>query len=261
MGQHVMVVDDETSITSTLSLILRGAGYEVQAANSGPEALRISEDFIPDVLITDFAMPGMTGLELAIELSKRFPACRVIVFTGQSQISEPKSGRIPKYKLLFKPVPPEEFIHSLQPEQSNRQHLPARPPQALCVDDVEPHRYSIARFLRHAGFDVLEADTGSAGLHLAMERPDVIMLDVGLPDINGIEVCRRLKANPDTTAIPVIHLTASHFESAVREQSVGAGAYDYITAPFDLDYLLARTRSAAQVGYLEAQRGGVRWSA
>src|SRR5512146_1001782 len=252
MGQHVMVVDDETSITITLSLILQAAGYEVQSANSGPEALRISEGFIPDVLITDFAMPGMTGLELAVELSKRFPACKVVVFTGQSQISEPKNARIPKYKLLFKPIPPKEFIHSLQLEQSSRQARPARPPQALCVDDVEAHRYSVARFFRHAGFDVLEADSGSAGLDLAMERPDVIVLDVGLPDRNGIEVCRRLKANPETTAIPVIHLTCRHFENAAREQSVGAGAYDYITAPFDLDYLQARARSAAQVRCLEA---------
>ena len=253
MAQHVMVVDDERSIATTLSLILQASGYEVATANSGPAALRLAESFVPDVLITDFAMPGMTGLEMAIELNQRFPVCRVIVFTGQPKVSQPEQARIPKYRLLFKPVPPEEFIRAIRSTHPYDGLLPlSRKPEALCVDDVESHRYSIARFLRNAGFQVAEAATGRAGIDLATKQPDVIVLDVGLPDINGIDVCRLLKKNPETAEIPVVHVTSSHFDEDARDEALRTGAYDYLTAPYDLDQLLARVRSAAQARFLQA---------
>ena len=251
MMQRVLVVDDECSITTTLSLILRAAGYEVRSANSGELALQIAEDFRPDALITDFAMPKMTGLELAVELNRSLPACRILVFTGQSQIMEPLGVPMPHYHLLFKPVPPEEFFSLLDSSRTKDIENSRRKPRALCVDDVETHRYSLAKFLQHAGFKVSECGTGSEALAKAAMQPDVIVLDIGLPDISGIEVCRRLKQSRETAEIPVLHVTASHLDSTVREASRDAGAYEYISAPFDPDYLLARTRSAVQLRYLQ----------
>ncbi len=248
--QQVIIVDDESSITLTLALLLRAAGHEVQTANSGAAALRLAETFPPDVLITDFAMPGMNGLELAAELSRRFPGCRLIIFTGGSDFEAPPEQRLPAYKLLFKPVQPDVFLRLLKTDARQPIPEPPRRPRALCVDDVESHRYSIARFLTLSGFDVLEASTGRRALAVAETQPDVIVLDIGLPDMSGVEVCRQLKTNALTAAIPVIHLTCSDPDREVQEDSRRAGAYDYIAEPFDLDYLLARTRSAVQVRYL-----------
>lgn len=248
--QQVIIVDDESSITLTLALLLRAAGHEVQTANSGAAALRLAQTFPPDVLITDFSMPGMNGLELAAQLSRSFPGCRLIVFTGRSDFDAPSELRVPAYKLLFKPVPPDVFLRLLKADASQPSLEPPRRPRALCVDDVESHRYSIARFLKLSGFDVVEANTGRRALAAAEAQPDVIVLDVGLPDMNGVEVCRQLKINALTAAIPVIHLTCSDPDRLAQEESRRAGAYDYIAEPFDLDYLLARTRSAVQVRYL-----------
>jgi CheY-like chemotaxis protein len=79
----------------------------------------------------------------------------------------------------------------------------------LLVDDDEPKRYSIARTLRRAGYAVMEAVTGSEALRMVASRPDLIVLDVKLPDIDGFEVCRRIKSEPTTRAIPVLHVSGT----------------------------------------------------
>ncbi len=255
LAQRVLIVDDESSITRTLALLVRSAGHVVATANSGSDALRQAEEFRPDVLITDFAMPGMNGLELAQQVSRKFPGCRMVLFTGRPDF-QPPDGRLPFYKLLFKPVPPDKFLGLLQPDARPDDAKSFRPPRALCVDDVESHRYSIARFLQLAGFEVAEAETGTMALAMAEAQPDVIVLDIGLPDMNGVEVCRRLKSNSLTSLIPVIHVTSSDPDRLAQDASLQAGAYDYLAAPFDLDHLLTRTRSAVQFRYLSSSGAG-----
>src|ERR1700683_3805292 len=76
----------------------------------------------------------------------------------------------------------------------------------LVVDDNEPARYALRRMLQIHGYVVEEAATGAETLRAAEKRPDLIILDIRLPDLNGYEVCRRLKASPRTALIPVLHL-------------------------------------------------------
>jgi CheY-like chemotaxis protein len=70
--------------------------------------------------------------------------------------------------------------------------------------------YFVSRVLRHAGFEVRETKSGSDTLKMAEEPPDLIILDVSLPDVNGFEICKRLKANPGTASIPVVFLSSQH---------------------------------------------------
>src|SRR5688500_12116529 len=79
----------------------------------------------------------------------------------------------------------------------------------LNVDDYEAGRYATSRVLRQAGFDVAEAATGTDALRLVVsEHPDLVLLDVNLPDVDGFEVCRQIKTHPDTSTIPVLYLSA-----------------------------------------------------
>src|SRR5947209_3736655 len=79
----------------------------------------------------------------------------------------------------------------------------------LFVEDEVANRQTLSWFFRDAGYDVLEAENGTESLRLArLGRPDLIVLDVNLPDMTGFEVCRRLKADPDTAAIDVLHISA-----------------------------------------------------
>src|ERR1700694_5739798 len=94
----------------------------------------------------------------------------------------------------------------------------------LYVDDNEAHRHAFSMIFREAGFEVKEAATGGEGLRLTAEKPDLVVPDVNLPDICGFEVCRRIKAHPATTAIPVLHLSALHLTPQDKARSLEEGA-------------------------------------
>src|SRR5438552_13700047 len=109
----------------------------------------------------------------------------------------------------------------------------------LIVDDAEGSRYVLTRMLQRARYEVREAATGLEALRLAAENPDLVILDINLPDLNGREVCRRLKADPATASIPVLHLSASFVESENRAEGLESGADGYLTYPVEPRELIA----------------------
>jgi len=110
----------------------------------------------------------------------------------------------------------------------------------LIVDDNEMNRDVLSRRLVRRGYDVLLASEGQQGLDLARrDRPDLILLDLGLPEIDGWECARRLKADPATCSIPVVALTA-HAMTGDREKAIDAGCDDFDTKPIDFEKLLER---------------------
>jgi signal transduction histidine kinase len=114
----------------------------------------------------------------------------------------------------------------------------------LSVDDNETSRYAIARTLRQSGFRVIEAGTGADALRRAHEdTPDLILLDVKLPDIDGFEVCRRLKDDPATAPIPVLQITATYSSMEHWAQALNAGADGYLTHPAEPMVLVATVRA------------------
>ena len=115
------------------------------------------------------------------------------------------------------------------------------PPTVLLVDDNKAGRYVLSRSLRFEGFEVLEAGDGEGALALARRRPDIIVLDVKLPDINGFEVCRRLKADPATAAIPVVHVSATYWQEEDRQRGLASGAVAYLTG-FDAPSVVKTVR-------------------
>ena len=104
----------------------------------------------------------------------------------------------------------------------------------LVLAEDEPDIQLIARLaLKREGFDVTTASSGAEALAAVADcRPDVVLLDWMMPDLDGLETCARLKSNPDTQHIPVIFLTAKSQESEIR-RGLAVGALGYITKPFD----------------------------
>ena len=104
----------------------------------------------------------------------------------------------------------------------------------LNVDDTDASRYSKSRILRRAGYEVVEAATVAQTFKSLGERqPDLILLDVHLPDGNGIDVCRRIKADPATRGIPVIQISATFVEGHDRAEGLEGGAEIYLTEPLE----------------------------
>jgi signal transduction histidine kinase len=107
------------------------------------------------------------------------------------------------------------------------------------IDDTEGTRFALRRTLEAAGFDVVEGVCGEDALRLSRDHPDLIVLDVHLPDLPGPEVARRIKADPHTRTIPVLHLSASYTEESDRAFGLESGADAYLTEPVDPALLLA----------------------
>ena len=125
----------------------------------------------------------------------------------------------------------------------------------LNVDDNDGGRYAVTRILTLAGFDVLEAATGMDALRLVEERPDIVILDVNLPDISGFEVCKRIKANPSTARIPVVHLSAIHVEREARVEGLEGGADGYLVHPVDPSELMATVKAFLRIKEAEEKAG------
>mgnify|MGYP004701900509 CR=1 FL=1 len=132
-------------------------------------------------------------------------------------------------------------------------HAPPGPmPLVLHVDDHEASRYATGRILRKAGYRVTEAASGSEALrHAAEDLPDLVLLDVNLPDISGFEVCRRMKADPRTARVPIVHISASSVETAQRVHGLEGGADSYLTEPVAPEVLLATLRAALRTKQAE----------
>ena len=115
--------------------------------------------------------------------------------------------------------------------------------KVLVADDDPDIRTLVSLRLRHAGFDVVEAENGEHALELvASERPELCVLDVTMPKLDGFEVTRRIRANADTAQLPVILLTA-RAQSAALAAGMAAGATDYMSKPFKAGDLIARVRA------------------
>ena len=115
--------------------------------------------------------------------------------------------------------------------------------RVLIVDDVSRNLQVLGATLSKNGYRVIAAQNGRQALSAVQEiRPDLILLDVMMPELDGFETCKRLKAHPETEEIPVIFLTArTEIEDVV--QGFGLGAIDYITKPFNTQELLVRVRT------------------
>jgi CheY-like chemotaxis protein len=114
----------------------------------------------------------------------------------------------------------------------------------LNVDDYEAGRYAKTRLLKNAGFEVQEAANGLDALRMiAASQPAIVLLDVRLPDLDGREVCRRIKADIRTRAVHVVQTSAAFISKHDAASGMESGAAAYIPAPFEPDDLIATLRS------------------
>ncbi len=131
----------------------------------------------------------------------------------------------------------------------------------LNVDDYEAGRYARTQMLQRAGFQVIEAGTGADALRAAAEhRPDLVLLDVNLPDMDGFDVCRRLRAQPATLTVPIVHISATFLSDKAQDLAYEGGADSYLSDPVEPAALLATIHSLlrlqrAEQGLRAASRG------
>ena len=130
---------------------------------------------------------------------------------------------------------------------------PVEQTRILVVDDDEQNVELLEAYLADAGYQVLKALDGTSALQrVADDRPDLILLDIMMPDISGYEVCRRVRENPEVAGTPILMVTALGAMADI-EKGIDVGTDDFLTKPINRLELLARVRSLVRIRHLRSE--------
>src|SRR5213594_5101677 len=258
---RVLVVEDDANNLDVAQRIIRASGHEALAATDGVAGLELARIAHPDAVLVDLLLPRMDGWSLTRSLRSESWASRIPII-AVSALSLPseraRSIEAGCDDFVSKPFAPAELRAILlryfpggaaQPPATRDGTAPTKTPsvalgRVLIVDDEVANVELLARRLEAIGCQTQMASSGEVALTLARtEQPDLILLDVMMPGIDGWETCRRLKSQAETAGIPVIFVTARDRSEDVSK-GFEVGGIDYITKPIEPMELAARVRSA-----------------
>lgn len=261
---RILLVDDVSENLHQLIQILRH-DHAIMAATSGEKALELArQQPQPDLILLDVRMPGMDGYATLTHLKSNplTAGIPVIFITALHEVDDEAYGlRLGAVDYITKPFNPDLLQAriraqlSLRPQQgaSAMAHRIANakadpPPRVLVVDDEPENIHALLEALKD-DYRIMVANTGARALDMLQKDdhlPDLILLDVVMPTMDGYEVCRRIKALPSCNPIPIIFVTVVQ---AIHEKVKGftLGAADYITKPFDIDEVRARVRTHVEL--------------
>ncbi len=250
----ILVVDDHPLNLELVTDILEASGYRVLQAGTGEDALASVSAQRPDLILMDIALPGMDGHD-AVRTPESGSSHRSdpgdrgdLVRDGRGQGAGDGLGvrRLP-FQTDSNPdadrgrVPVPRWSPGMSEDRFNAATATGR---VLVVDDQEPNRLLLTEILALSGHQTEVAASGPEALAKVVAwEPDLILLDVHMPGMDGFEVCRRLRGDSNTASLPIILVTSlDHREH--RLKGIAAGANDYLTKPIDRTDLVLRVRNA-----------------
>ncbi|MBZ5712704.1 response regulator [Nannocystis pusilla] len=209
----VLVVDDEAVVQELMARFLAREGYRVVPARSGAEALRLAREISPDVITLDVIMPGMDGWAVLTAL-KRDPELAEVPVVVMTIVSDRDVGfSLGASDYLLKPIDRDRLLATLA-----RYRKPSLPASVLVVDDEPDVRELLRRLAERAQWSVREAANGREAIDaLRSAIPDVVLLDLMMPEVDGFEVIQTMRAEPGWRDIPVIVITACELTAGEAE--------------------------------------------
>ncbi|HYZ61569.1 MAG TPA: response regulator [Acetobacteraceae bacterium] len=208
-GELVLLVEDDASVRRVAAAALRSLGYAVQEAGNGDEALVLLNGGLrPAVLFTDVVMPGtLDSRQLAIQAKALVPDLAVLFTSGYTQEAIVHNGQLgPGLNLLSKPWRTEELgraVHAAL-DSVRRPRPGARRRRILLVEDEALVRMTTADALTDLGFDVVEADSGATALGRLDPKPDLLITDLGLPDMDGMQLATQIRELLPGTPVVIV---------------------------------------------------------
>ena len=214
----VLVVEDDPAAAELLARQIQRAGFHPKIARTGAEALTIAQTDKPAAITLDIMLPDMDGWEVlkrlkADEVTNQIPAIVVSV------VDNPELGvALGTVDYFVKPLEAKALVKRLSTINLKRLAGQGRT-CVLIVDDEPANREWLKQVLEPAGFFVTTANGGREGIELAKtSKPDIVLLDLMMPDVDGFEVIQALSAAEETKTIPIVVLTAKHLTNADLEQ-------------------------------------------
>lgn len=260
-GQRVLVVEDHPINQQVVQSQLEQMGLTVSLAGNGAEGVEQARREQYDLVLMDIQMPVMDGYEAARTIRAFNTEVPIIALTAAALVEDrEKALQAGMNDHLGKPFSAQQLFDHLRPWLQTRQdaaelspataetastaQLPvAQKRSLLIVDDMAANIRILANLLKD-DYTIQVANRGQKALDIARgsHPPDLILLDIMMPEMDGYQVCRELKNNATTNHIPIIFVTAM---DAVEDQKKGLslGAVDYITKPFDADIVKVRVRN------------------
>lgn len=245
-GKRILVVDDEPDIAKLIQLYLEKEGYSVIKAFDGEEALRIARKEKPDLITLDIMMEKMDGFEV-LHCLKEDPVTEPIPVVILSIVSgEHKGYRLGASDYLPKPINPERLtkvIRNLLGEPGVKR----KKKKVLIVDDERDIVNLMSRVLEEKGYATCRAFNGLEAIKaVSKEKPDLVLLDLKMPEMDGYQVIERLKGSEATCQIPIVVLTAYELDPA--KTKILNLAEEHLSKSFSMETLASKIEEIVEGG-------------
>jgi Amt family ammonium transporter len=236
----VLVIDDDPAARELLVHALDREGLRVQTAANGEEGLRLAHELRPNVITLDVMMPGLDGWAVlsALKADPQLRRIPVIMLTMLTIAEEREHGfTLGAADYLTKPIDRGQLLAAIERHRKHENGV------VLVVEDDAPTRELLQRMLANEGWQVEQAENGKVALMSLMNRhPDLIVLDLMMPEIDGFQLVELLRANPDWRTIPVIIITAIDLTPTERLQLHGSVERILQTGSYQREELLRDVR-------------------
>ncbi|MDQ1317999.1 MAG: hypothetical protein QG588_1655, partial [Candidatus Poribacteria bacterium] len=244
--RRALLIEDDKPIAEQITRYLSEIGAESIIYPKGEGAVDKIKLYKPDLIILDIMLPDITGWDVLVQL-KSDPYTRDIPVIIVSVIDDRTRGmQLGALEYIVKPINMEQLLKTLQkvlPSKASESKVliimtkEGEKPCILLVDDNEISIKSISAYLLASGCQVIVARNGEESIQLAKENiPDIILMDIQMPGMDGLEAIRRIRADSNLTNIPIIALTALAMPGD-REMCISAGADEYVSKPISLSSL------------------------
>ncbi len=239
--RKILLVEDDPNIANLVKIQLENSGYQVYILGRGRPVVSRAESQRPDLIILDLILPDMDGLDVLRELKKEAATADIPVIVLSIVQDDGAAWKLGAADYLTKPVDSEELKESVEKALTWQG-------RALIVEDDADTAGLLSATMRQIGFTPLVAANGYEALALARRyRPDLILLDLRLPGMDGYESLSHLKRDAVTQTIPIITISA-HIANVEQERKrlITLGATSFMPKPFSIEDLLAEVENALQ---------------
>lgn len=249
---YVLITDDDEETRELIRRRLTADGYEVRAASNGRDALSMVRQQVPSLMILDLTMPGLDGLAVLERIRRAGYQFPVVVFTGKDLGElEREQLRQSFARVQRKGSGLDAVVGEVRERIRELEGRGPRLPRVLYVDDLPQNRAIVRRHLRGL-VELLEAADGEEGVEVARrEQPDLILMDLSLPKLDGWSAAAQIMGVPELANVPIVALTG-HTDPQTENRARAAGFVELLPKPIERESLLRTVQEHVPTASVDA---------